>query len=346
MIEYVEARTLPSARSNRTSRDGASRPTRADGGGAAGRRSASTSRGRLVARRAAAVSVAPATGPWAGSSHVSGGAVLSGPGSAARSGALGPPRGRRGPSRASVYLLDPDPPQFRESSGALFTAVHPGRRTRPDGDELATGLPGTRRRIPAGVLLRSSRAGPTTPGLVTLVDGVATAEAGFAAAVPAKTAAARERRLLVEASIAVRSTSRTLFEKVHHSDWTSALRDGLRRFRAEAARRGLPAIPPRPVGAGEPAGNSWAAARLEERAVTQENDEHRAALLHAAARWIDESGRDLAPVVREGTSASITFGALAGRRMPHPRRVCVRSSPTALRNLPYCRVARGFCASS
>ncbi|HYR46610.1 MAG TPA: hypothetical protein VER78_06355, partial [Thermoanaerobaculia bacterium] len=34
-------------------------------------------------------------------------------------------------------------------------------------------------------------------------------------------------------------------------------------------------------------------------------DEHRASLLHAAARWIDESGRDLAPIVAEGNFRKI-----------------------------------------
>ena len=39
--------------------------------------------------------------------------------------------------------------------------------------------------------------------------------------------------------------------------------------------------------------------------------EHRAALLHGAARWIDEAGRDLAPVVREGNFGKVfPFGAL------------------------------------
>ncbi|MBC8646115.1 MAG: hypothetical protein H7X85_03060, partial [Thermoanaerobaculia bacterium] len=49
----------------------------------------------------------------------------------------------------------------------------------------------------------------------------------------------------------------------------------------------------------EPAGNALAAARLEERAAAA-SDDHRLALLHAAARWIDESGRDLRAVVAEG----------------------------------------------
>jgi hypothetical protein len=71
-------------------------------------------------------------------------------------------------------------------------------------------------------------------------------------------------------------------------------------------------MPPRPIGPGEPPANSAAAARLEERAIELDGDEHRSAMLHAAIRWIDESGRDLAPVVREGNFGKVfPFGALA-----------------------------------
>ena len=40
--------------------------------------------------------------------------------------------------------------------------------------------------------------------------------------------------------------------------------------------------------------DGWAEAEIED------DDEHRSALLHAAARWIDESGRDLRAVLAEG----------------------------------------------
>ena len=86
----------------------------------------------------------------------------------------------------------------------------------------------------------------------------------------------------------------------------------IRLFRLEAARRGLATLPTRPVGRGEPSGNSAAAARLEEIAQDSGADEHRTALLYAAARWIDESGRDLSLVVREGNFRKVfPFGALA-----------------------------------
>lgn len=274
---------------------------------------------RLVTRRASGrVAVGPADpAAWARAfSRCPAGPVLVGPGSAAEAirgagaaAAEGAVRAGRG-----VYLLDPDPAAIPGERRSAFTAVFTWTPGEDDGDALAERLaPALAAGIPAGLLL------PIVPGwtddagfLERWWARVAAAGAGFAAAVPA-TGGGDERRLLVEARSHVDPASAdSFFERVHHSDWASALRDGLLRFRAEAARRGVPAIPPRPIGAGEPPGNSSAAARLEERAVTQENDEHRAALLHAAARWIDESGRDLAPVVREGNFGKVfPFGALA-----------------------------------
>ncbi len=73
-----------------------------------------------------------------------------------------------------------------------------------------------------------------------------------------------------------------------------------RRSRRAAASRGLAALPPRPTGRLERPGNAAAASRLEELAGALENAEHRLALFHAGVRWIDESGRDLAAIAREG----------------------------------------------
>jgi len=210
----------------------------------------------------------------------------------------------------AVYLLDPcglpSPP------GRAFVALFawaPGAGAREEGaiaSALAAG-------IPAGGLL------PIVPGwtdepefLEAYLARLSAAGARFAAPVPVSEDG-DARRVLVEARARFHpGAADRFFERVHHSDWPASLREGLRRFRAEAARRGLATLPPRPLGAGEPPGNSAAAARLEERAQEIGEDEHRAALLHAAARWIDESGRDLAPVVREGNFAKVfPFGALA-----------------------------------
>ena len=62
-----------------------------------------------------------------------------------------------------------------------------------------------------------------------------------------------------------------------------------------------------------PAGNTAAASRLEEQAELEDPGEHRAALLYAAVRWIDESARDLAAVAREGNFGRIfPFGGEIG----------------------------------
>jgi hypothetical protein len=209
-----------------------------------------------------------------------------------------------------VYLLDPAalPPHPERTFVALFT-WSPGSEafdTAPLVAALAAG-------IPAGGLL------PIVPGwtdarefVEPYLNGLAAAGARFAAPV-AVSADGESRRLLVEArSRAEPGSADSFFEKAHHSDWPAGLRDGLRLFRSEAARRGLATLPPRPLGAGEPPANSAAAARLEERAQEVGENEHRAALLYAAARWIDESGRDLAAIVREGNFGKVfPFDALA-----------------------------------
>src|SRR5262249_3595656 len=92
---------------------------------------------------------------------------------------------------------------------------------------------------------------------------------------------------------------------------------GAPRFRARpgpspgpAAPPGLAPLPPRAVGSGEPRVNARAAADLEEQALACDADEHRQALLHAAVRWIDEAGRDLGAVAREGNFRKVfPFGA-------------------------------------
>ena len=271
--------------------------------------------GRLVPRRGSGrVAVGPADAEaWARSfSRCPAGPVLVGPGSPAeeiRGAGLAAAEGAARAGRG-VYLLDPDPAGIPAARRSSFTAIF---CWAPGSDDVAERLaPLLAAGAPAGALL------PMIPGwtddarfLEQWWARVADAGALFAAAVPAP-GGGDERRLLVEARSHVDpAAADSFFEKAHHSDWTSAVREGIRLFRAEAARRGLPAIPPRPIGAGEPPGNSAAAGWLEERAVTVEEDEHRAALLHGAARWIDEAGRDLAPVVREGNFGKVfPFGAL------------------------------------
>ncbi len=272
---------------------------------------------RLIERRSSGrVGVGPADpSMWVRAfARCPAGPVFVGPGSpveeirgAGKAAAEGAARAGRG-----VYLLDPDPAGLPEEPENAFVALFawaPGA----DGREAEGLCAALARGFAAGGLL------PIVPGWTDEADflkeylgSLAAAGARFAAPIPAS-GDGEARRLLVEARASVDPGSADgFFEKIHHRDWGASLTAGLRRFRAEAERRGLATLPPRPVGAAEPPANSAAAARLEERAQELEEDEHRSALLHAAARWIDESGRDLAAVVREGNFAKVfPFGTLA-----------------------------------
>jgi hypothetical protein len=208
-----------------------------------------------------------------------------------------------------VYLLDPPPlPALAGPAYVALCTWSPTDGAR-DGGRIASARDAG---LVAGGIL------PMVPGwtdapefLVAYLDDIASAGASFAAPVPAS-GDGESRRVLVDArSLADPGSTDQFFERVHHSDWAAGQEQAILRFRSEASRRGLPTLPPRPLGSGEPAGNSAAAARLEERAQESGGDEHRAALLYAAARWIDESGRDLVPVVREGNFRKVfPFGSL------------------------------------
>lgn len=241
------------------------------------------------------------------------GPVLVGPGSpveevrgSGKAAAEGAARSGRG-----VYLSDPEPAGLPSAAPGAFVALC---IWVPGDEQWETRLaPPLAAGIPTGTVL------PLLPGWTDEPEFLdewftrsISAGAQFAAALAAS-GGGDERRLLVEARARLDpGAADRFFERIHHCDWAAAVREGMARFRAEAARRGLSAIPPRPIGSGEPPGNSAAAARLEERAVELEDDEHRSSLLHAAARWIDESGRDLTPVVREGNFGKVfPFGALA-----------------------------------
>ncbi|HEY3173070.1 MAG TPA: hypothetical protein VGK86_10905 [Thermoanaerobaculia bacterium] len=270
---------------------------------------------RVVERRTSGrVAVGPAdTAEWARAvARCPAGPILVGPASPVeeiRGAYLAAAEGAASAGRP-VYLLDPI--AFPSAPSRAFVALFawaPGAGARDD-TALRSALEAA---IPAGGLLPIVPGWTDEPGLLgEYLELLSAAGARFAAPISVS-GDGDSRRVLVEARARFDPGSADrFFETIHHCDWPAALREGLRRFRAEAARRGLATLPPRPLGAGEPPGNSAAAARLEERAQELEEDEHRAALLHAAARWIDESGRDLAPVVREGNFAKVfPFGALA-----------------------------------
>jgi hypothetical protein len=229
------------------------------------------------------------------------GPVLVGPGSPAeevRGSYLAAATGAADSGRA-VYLLDPDPAGLPEPRGRCFTVLlgwFPGL-----GDHARVLDAARRRGIPAGWILPLVPGWTSDPGFIGETAGRA---AGAGAAFLAGVALAEEglaRRIALEAAGASDpGATESLFDGIHHGGSDAEMREA-REALLEACRlHGIAAVPPRPVGTRESPANAAAAARLEERALGLSGDEHQAALLLAAARWLDESGKDLAPVAREG----------------------------------------------
>jgi hypothetical protein len=210
-----------------------------------------------------------------------------------------------------VYLLDPERdglPNAADPASVVVATWRPGLLSLPPILAIAA-----RAGFSSGLAL------PVIPGWTAeasfyepLLDAALAAGAVFVAALcPAGDGEAR--RMAVEA----RAESDPLaadsfFERVHHGGWVEEVPRGLAAVQGAVASRGLRALPVRPRGEREPAANSKAAALLEERAAQPAAREHHQALLHGAVRWIDESGRDLAALVREGNFRKVfPFGAEA-----------------------------------
>jgi hypothetical protein len=198
-----------------------------------------------------------------------------------------------------VFLLDPEP----ESMPAAVTEAVILCSWRPGNPERA--FPGLERARAAG----APRAAvfPLIPGWTAedeAIESLAdTAVRGGAAALTAllpATDGEGRRDIVAARSLFEPGEGDRFFEVIHHGDWPERLAGRLAAAREAASDRGLGVLPPRPSGGAEPAGNRTAASRLEERAELADPGEHRAALLYAAIRWIDESPRDLAAVAREG----------------------------------------------
>jgi hypothetical protein len=229
------------------------------------------------------------------------GPVLVGPGSraeevhgayrAAAEGALAAGR--------AVYLLDPPEAGLpREAAGAVALCSFAAGS--------ATAFPALRaaraRGLVCGVLFPLIPEWTAEPAAIESLVGEAAAS-GARAATPIVPAADGEaRRAIVEARSlkVVGEEAERFFAAIHHRDWVASMAERLPAVRSRCAARGLGLLPPRPTGPREPAGNAAASARLEERAELDALPEHRAEALRAAVRWIDESGRDLAAVAREG----------------------------------------------
>ena len=194
--------------------------------------------------------------------------------------------------------------EIHGSYRAVFSALFvwfPGLE-RPDA-RLAAAVA---RGIPSGWLLPLVPGWTATPEAIEEAVRAAAADgAGFLAPVPLADDG-QVRRIAVEAaSAASPEAAEGIFERIHHGGSADELSQAHERLRDECVRAGLVTVPPRPVGLRESARNAAASGRLEERAQAVRGDEHRAALLHAAARWIDESGRDLVAIVREGNFGKV-----------------------------------------
>jgi hypothetical protein len=204
-----------------------------------------------------------------------------------------------------VYLLDPSTAGLPESgggAGAVALCVwKPGPRPAYTGLRAASGA-GLRCAALLPILPGWSEEGPALRLLLEEAAG-----AGAVSVTPVLPALDGEaRRAIVEARAAVDpGRADDFFELVHHTDWAGRLPAIVSRIEAECSALGLATRPPRPVPEAGFSGNVAAAARLEERAATLAPDEHRGALLAAAIRWLDESGRDLAAVAREGNFRKI-----------------------------------------
>jgi hypothetical protein len=200
----------------------------------------------------------------------------------------------------ALFLLDPQPAGIPDAPAdarvvALCSFARAGRDPFPAlAASRAAGLA-------CGVLF------PLVPGWTaepSTVDSLlaAAAAAGASAATPLLPDADGEsRRAIVEARTAASpDATDDFFDAIHHQEWLPRMVERLPEVWRRCAAHGLSVLPPRPIGPGEPSGNAAASAHLEERAELDPLPEHRAALLRAAVRWIDESGRDLAAVAREG----------------------------------------------
>jgi len=212
-----------------------------------------------------------------------------------------------------VYLLDPSPEALPGAAADAFVLVF---SWFPGGEPGVDMREARRRGFAAGCVL------PLVAGWTAEQDEVeravaAAAEAGalfVAAALPADDGIGR--RAIIEARRELDPGGpEDFFERVHHGDWSASSNRGRLHLNEACARWGLALLPPRPVGRSELLVNAVAASRLEEKAqAVWGRDEHHASLLHAAARWIDESGRDLGSILNEGNFRKIfPFGEeLAG----------------------------------
>jgi hypothetical protein len=107
-------------------------------------------------------------------------------------------------------------------------------------------------------------------------------------------------RAAIHADFAERHPGRAdaFFDAIHHRDWDAGSRESAARFRAAATSAGLPDRVPLLVGAGDAEANARLIDAFEEEA--RNGEEPRASALLAAARRVEDLGRDVADLEREG----------------------------------------------
>jgi hypothetical protein len=214
--------------------------------------------------------------------------------------------GARAAGRA-IYLLDPEVEELPEARGGCFVALFSGI---PD-EGLFRRLEAAARRMPAGLLFPVIPAWTGQEGFLEgTADRCAAAGAVFLAGLTLSGDGDSRRRVVAARALLAPDSEEEFFDRVHHGDWEGDSARALACLRGAAAARGLASRPPRPRGDAEPPPNAAASALLEELAEAEAANEHRAALLRAAVRWLDERGRDVKPIVVEGNFRKIfPFGA-------------------------------------
>jgi len=265
----------------------------------------------LVREAAETVAAGPSDAePWrAAILRSPAGPVLVGPGGPAepvRGAFAAAAEGARSAGRA-VYLLDPAPESLPNPPDDPFVAIFCGL---PEAS-LWSRIEESASHVRCGLVL------PILPGwtaepdrLRESVDRAVRAGACFVTGLLLPDDGETRRRVVAVRGLVEPGSEEAYFDRVHHGDWSGESVRAADRLDAETRRRGLAVRPPRPSGEGEPAGNAAASARLEELADAEEANEHRAALLRAAVRWLDERSRDLTPVVAEGNFRKIfPFGS-------------------------------------
>jgi hypothetical protein len=210
----------------------------------------------------------------------------------------------------AVYLLDPPAAGIpRELAAGMVALCSFAAGLSAESAAFPSLAPARARGLVCGVLFPLIPGWTAEPAAIEAIVGEAAAGGARAATPLVPDADGESRRAIVEARAFTRGAGHgdgadedadAFFEAIHHREWVDGMVARLPAVRSRCAARGLGLLPPRPTGPLEPSGNAAASARLEERAELDALPEHRAALLRAAVRWIDESGRDLAAVAREG----------------------------------------------